>query len=144
MERLKNEAQSINRMPRAILSKVFQLIRGDLVVDAFESLHLSRGPECGIRWIFITHVFKHWRVVAHDTPILWNRINVLDNSTVVQFFFDKSFPLSLGILFGRWPKNIVYPSTRDPRSLHALRLIRQNMDCVKDLHFERSSPSRLG
>jgi hypothetical protein len=142
VERLKNEAQWINRMPRAILSKVFQLIRGDPVVDACEPLHLSRDPECGIRWIFITHVCKRWRVIAHDTPILWNRINVLDNPTVVQFFLDKSFPLSLGISFRKWPKDIVHPSTRDPRrALHALQLIRQNMDRVEDLHFFSTYPS---
>lgn len=135
VERLKNEAQWINRMPRAILSRVFQLIRGDPV---FEALYPSRNFDRGSRWIFITHVCKHWRVVAHDTPILWNRINVLDNPTIVQFFLDKSLPLSLGVSFGN---GIVHQTIEPRKALHALRLIRQNMDRVEDLHLFSTYPT---
>ena len=141
VERLKNEAQWINRMPRAILSKIFQLIRGDPVFDAPKPLYHSRIPDYRLQWIFITHVCKHWRVVAHDTPTLWNTINVLDNPALIQIFLDKSLPLSLDVSFGRWPKDIVYYPIDSRKALRALRLIGQNMDRVGGLHLFSTYPA---
>ena len=141
VERLKNEAQWINRMPRAILSRIFQLIRGDPVFDAFEPLYPSRIPYYGLQWIFITHVCKHWRVIAHNTPTLWNKINVLDNPAIIQFFLDKSLPLPLDVLFGRWPKDIVYRPIDSRKALRTLRLIRQNLDRVGSLHLFSTYPA---
>jgi len=131
----------INRMPKAILGQIFQLIRGDPFYP-FAPFSRSHKPNRGIlEWIFVSHVCKHWRAVAHDTPLLWNRIGVLDNPTSVLFFLHRSFSSPLSVSFGRWPKDVVYRATDSRKGPRALQLIRQNMVRVEDLHFFSTYPA---
>ncbi|KDR71074.1 hypothetical protein GALMADRAFT_229724 [Galerina marginata CBS 339.88] len=127
---LRNAARPINTLPSSVLSHVFRLLQ-----EEDEDLPPNR-------WILITHVCRHWRSVANETPSLWNRIHVHSNPRQVQYFLDQSLSLPLTVICG---SPVLKAERSETLSMlasitRALRAISVHMDRVQELYFFKSFP----
>ncbi|KAF8878024.1 hypothetical protein CPB84DRAFT_352749 [Gymnopilus junonius] len=143
---LKNALRSVNTLPVCVLVRIFSFLQEDGEDDPFSnncqgSTHLDPNS-----WVNVTHVCRHWRSVAHETPSLWTRIHVHSNSAHVATFLGKSEQLPLTIVCGTLLGNGFTGRNGGPsipqtaRLLRALRLLFTNADRISELYFHSSFP----
>lgn len=87
----------VNQLPVELLSNIFLLLKGHPTAPPDdEDAHVSDIP------LHLSHVDRHWRQVAIDTPMLWTFIQISDRRRLsylarTEAYLDRSGSLPLDI-----------------------------------------------
>lgn len=90
-------APSISCLPPEILASIFV----EVVLSARlarRSTYSSQVAVAGIRWLYMTHVCKHWRDVALGTAHLWSHLPLQHPIDCVQEFIRRSSTAPLHVV----------------------------------------------
>ncbi|KAI0630510.1 hypothetical protein C8Q77DRAFT_1133456 [Trametes polyzona] len=126
---------TINRMsptaclPPEILSEIFVLIATDHYEWRKENHY---GSAHAYKWIALTHVCRHWRDVALNTPRLWSRV-VLTRPEVFREILPRSKKASLWV-------SASLPHA-DERRLYALEALMKESSRLRELNL--TAPARF-
>ena len=126
----RNFRRPINRLPREVLSAVFQVV----VYDWSLSIQASEGRSLSYSWATMTHVCNHWRNVALETTTLWTHI-IVHKQRLIETLLQRS--RSSGLFIYYWED----PFPRHERSQsRILNLIRPHFSRVEHIHIGFTSP----
>ncbi|KAF9448425.1 hypothetical protein P691DRAFT_775430 [Macrolepiota fuliginosa MF-IS2] len=123
----------LNRLPPEILLVIFSFLRLDISARVPFPL-----PDDFSEWAWVTHVCRYWRQTALSTPLLWNRIQLSDNTPELALDWlrrSKYSPFRLyftGSLLGESPDEM------DSSMYNALLEISFEIPRLHELHVQTS------